>query len=140
LPIGEIVVIASRTNLCSKLDYRQVLVILGAVGSPEFLSRVVTLLSVVLQLHVAFLLQHRRTININNRKTLFIPPFLPTQVAILIGPCSVFFASRALGLLSMIFPLEATLLACTGLNALEDGEKGEGTTRETEVRGMPWSG
>jgi len=84
----------------------------------------VGLLSVTLHVHAAFLLQQRRTININNRTKLFILPFLPTQLAILIGPCSVFFASRALDLLSVILPLAATLLAWTCLSALEDGEKG----------------
>jgi hypothetical protein len=72
----------------------------------------------------AFLLQQRRTINISNRTTVFIPPFLPTQLAILVSPCGVFFAPRALDLFPVILPLATALLVWTCLSALKDGEKG----------------
>jgi hypothetical protein len=99
-------------------------VILGVVGSPGFLTRLASLFTIALHVHAGFLLQQRRTINISNRITVFIPPFLPTQLAILIVPCSVFVASRALDVLSVILPLAATLLAWACLIAIKDGEKG----------------
>jgi hypothetical protein len=52
------------------------------------------LLAIALHVHAGFLLQQRRKI-VNNRTTVFIPPSLPTRLA-LIRRCSVFFASRAI--------------------------------------------
>lgn len=103
--------------------FLQFLAFLGITNDANFLSRAFNVLHILLHLHAITLIpgQHAAFLRDITPRA---PPFLPTQLLVLLQPITALLQAEDVSWVQLSPPVLATLVAWVCLNTIEEGKRG----------------